>query len=86
MSTTIPPRAALHEEATAVLVRELGVIDTIRFLLQFRSGTGDYSKERGQWLDTNYLWTRPCPLSRVNGENRVRPKTVPSKARVDCGI
>ena len=51
MSITIRPLAALNEEATAILVRELGVVDAIRFLTQFRTGTGDYTKERGQWLD-----------------------------------
>ncbi len=51
MSTTIRPLPALNEEATAILVRELGVVDAIRFLTQFRTGAGDYTKERGQWLD-----------------------------------
>lgn len=51
MSTTIRTLAALNEEATAILVRELGVVDAMRFLTQFRTGTGDYTKERGQWLD-----------------------------------
>jgi hypothetical protein len=51
MSPTIRPLVALNEEATAILIRELGVVDAIRFLSQFRTGTGDYTKERGQWLD-----------------------------------
>jgi hypothetical protein len=29
----------------------MGVIDTLRFLSQFGTGGGDYTKERGQWLD-----------------------------------
>jgi hypothetical protein len=29
-----------------MLVRELGVVDTLRFLNQFRVGTGDYTKDR----------------------------------------
>ncbi len=28
------------------LVRELGTVDTIRFLQQFETGTGDYTQER----------------------------------------
>ena len=51
MSATIRPLAAINEEATAILMRELGVVDAIRFLNQFRSGSGDYTKERGKWLD-----------------------------------
>jgi hypothetical protein len=51
MSAKIRPLAAINEEATAILMRELGVVDAIRFLNQFRTGSGDYTKERGQWLD-----------------------------------
>ncbi len=32
------------------LARELGPVGVIRFLQQFESGHGDYSKERHQWL------------------------------------
>ena len=34
-----------------VLSRELGPVAMIRFLQQYTVGTGDYSKERHQWLD-----------------------------------
>ena len=34
-----------------VLSRELGPVAMIRFLQQYEVGTGDYSKERHQWLD-----------------------------------
>lgn len=33
------------------LLRELGPVDTARFLQQFESGTGDYTQERHAWLD-----------------------------------
>jgi len=29
----------------------MGVVDAHRFLNQFRIGSGDYTAERGQWLD-----------------------------------
>lgn len=29
----------------------MGVVETIRFLNQFSIGRGDYTKERGEWLD-----------------------------------
>jgi hypothetical protein len=29
----------------------MGIVDALRFLSQFSSGTGDYTKERKQWLD-----------------------------------
>ena len=33
------------------LLRELGPVDTARFLQQFESGKGDYSQDRHEWLD-----------------------------------
>jgi hypothetical protein len=36
----------LTEDATSLLCRELGVANTLRFLRQFRSDTGDYTEER----------------------------------------
>ncbi|MCY7332281.1 MAG: hypothetical protein LH649_06400 [Pseudanabaena sp. CAN_BIN31] len=33
------------------LIQELGYAGAARFLLRFESGTGDYTKERHQWLD-----------------------------------
>lgn len=44
----IRPIAALSERATQALVREIGVVNTIRFLNQFRAGSGDYTAEREQ--------------------------------------
>lgn len=34
-----------------VLSRELGPVAMIRFLQQYETGTGDYSKDRHQWID-----------------------------------
>jgi hypothetical protein len=31
--------------------REMGVVDALRFLNQLRPGSGDYTKERGLWLN-----------------------------------
>jgi hypothetical protein len=33
------------------LARELGAVGMVRFMQQFETGHGDYSKERHQWLD-----------------------------------
>jgi hypothetical protein len=51
MSVTIRTLAEVNQKATEILVREMGVVDTQRFLSQFRVGSGDYTAERGQWLD-----------------------------------
>lgn len=33
------------------LARELGIVGMVRFLQQFETGHGDYSKDRHNWLD-----------------------------------
>jgi hypothetical protein len=51
MSAELRPLSELNQHATAILVREIGLVDTLRFLSQFSASSGDYTKERGQWLD-----------------------------------
>lgn len=51
MNAAIRPLAEVSQQAREILIREMGVVDTLRFFSQFRSGGGDYTKERGQWLD-----------------------------------
>lgn len=51
MNATMRPLAEISEEATTILIREMGVVDALRFLNQIRPGSGDYTKARGQWLD-----------------------------------
>jgi hypothetical protein len=51
MSTVIRPIAEIDRRAREVLTRGLGIVDTLRFLGQFRSGSGDYTAERAEWLD-----------------------------------
>ena len=46
MSVRIQPIAELTHRAKNVLVNELGAIDAMRFLNQFRAGNGDYTKDR----------------------------------------
>ena len=50
MNIAIHSLSEINQQATEVLVREMGVVDTLRFLSQFSSGIGDYTQERGQWL------------------------------------
>ena len=50
MNTVIRPIAEIDRRAREVLTRNLGIVDTLRFLGQFPSGSGDYTAERGEWL------------------------------------
>jgi hypothetical protein len=46
MSTQLHPLHEISQRATSALVREIGVVDTIRFLSQFRPGAGNYVVDR----------------------------------------
>jgi hypothetical protein len=40
------PLAAISQEAIRLLYRELGIVNTVRFLRQFTAGFGNYTEER----------------------------------------
>lgn len=50
MTVSTQSLSQITEEAVRVLVRELGVARTLRFLGQYRTGTGDYTAERSSFL------------------------------------
>ena len=50
MNMQARPISEITRRATHILFREMGVVDTIRFLNQFSIGQGDYTKEREKWL------------------------------------
>lgn len=51
MNVHIQTISALNYRATSALIRELGSVNTIRFLNQFRTGSGDYTVEREQLFE-----------------------------------
>jgi len=42
------PLAEITREALHVLYKEIGIVNTMRFLSQFSTGYGDYAEERRQ--------------------------------------
>lgn len=46
MTAQHQPMSEVTQRATDILIKEIGVVDTIRFLNQFRAGTGNYTLER----------------------------------------
>jgi hypothetical protein len=42
----------LNRKGFKALVDALGYADAIRFIRQYDNGSGDYTKERHQWLDS----------------------------------
>jgi hypothetical protein len=65
----------LNRKAFKVLVDALGYDDAIRFIRQFDNGSGDYTKERHQWLDKftiEDIWTQ------------IQQQQNPSDREIDC--
>jgi hypothetical protein len=50
MITQARPLAEITNRATGILYKELGVVDTIRFMSQFSAGQGNYTHDRETWL------------------------------------
>ena len=48
MSIHVQPLPEVSSRAKSILIQELGVIDTLRFLNQLRTGSGDYAADREQ--------------------------------------
>jgi hypothetical protein len=46
MITDIKPLVEVNQQAISLLYKELGVIDAVRFLKQFKQGYGNYTQER----------------------------------------
>jgi hypothetical protein len=48
MSSESKPLTEITQDALRILYRELGVVNTVRFLNQFVTGLGNYTEERSQ--------------------------------------
>jgi hypothetical protein len=46
MSATFQPLYEINHRAIQVLCREIGIVNTLRFIRQFTPGFGDYTQER----------------------------------------
>lgn len=46
MNVQVKPLAEITQQAIEILYRELGVVETVRFLGQFTTGYGNYTEER----------------------------------------
>ena len=48
MTPMTKPLSEVTQEAISILLREIEVVDTVRFLNQFTGGLGNYTEEREQ--------------------------------------
>ena len=50
MIVEVKPLAEVTQEAIRVLCKEIGIVNTVRFVNQFTIGYGNYTEEREQLL------------------------------------
>ena len=55
MMTTTKPLTEITQDALRMLYRDLGIVNTIRFLSQFTTGFGNYTEERRQLIEHETL-------------------------------
>ena len=46
MNIQSKPLSEITQQALTLLTKEIGIVDTVRFLNQFTTGYGDYTEER----------------------------------------
>ena len=69
MTAKIQPLDQLNDEALQLLMKELGVANTARFLQQFTTGAGNYTKERKELFDD---WTLDDVLKETKRRRKER--------------
>lgn len=51
MAVPARPLSEINDQATRLLVREMGAADAARFISQFTTGYGDYTEERKELFE-----------------------------------
>ena len=51
MTIHVQPISEVTQRGANALIKEIGVVDTIRFLNQFRAGSGDYTTDRDKLFE-----------------------------------
>ena len=46
MTIEVKPLAEITQDALSVLCKEIGIVNTVRFISQFTAGYGNYTEER----------------------------------------
>ena len=68
MNAIIKPISLVNENATNILIKEIGVVDTIRFINQFTTGHGNYTEERRKMVDNMTLEEIIAGIEAMNKE------------------
>ena len=73
MTVLIPPLSEISDRARKVLIQELGIIDALRFLSQFRAGHGDYTLAREQLFQGESVESIVTAIKALRIDQKVDP-------------
>ena len=68
------PLTEITQEALRLLYRELGLVNSIRFLNQFTTGFGNYTAERSVWLENQTTEEVLADLRNYQAQRTPRPQ------------
>jgi len=68
------PLVEITQEALRVLYRELGIVNTVRFLNQFTTGLGNYTEERRALIENQTLDEVLADLRNYQAQRTPRPQ------------
>lgn len=75
MQTQSMSPSQIRSAGLAALIKSLGPTGMARFIQQYDMGTGDYTKDRSNWLDQMSL------DEVISGINRMRRATPPAEKK-----
>ncbi len=73
------PLTEITQEALRLLYRELGLVNTIRFLNQFTTGFGNYTAERRSLLENQTIDEALADLHRYQARRTPRQQDLPRR-------
>ncbi len=74
------PLTEITQEALRLLYRELGLVNTIRFLNQFTTGFGNYTEERSVLLENQTIDEALADLHSYQARRTPRQQDLPHPA------
>ena len=82
------PLAQITAEAMKILYREMGIVDTVRFINQYTAGYGDYTAQREELFAGMTLDSRVSGIkeSRKRGRPKRRKEAQHKKAALEKQI
>ena len=82
MTLTTMPLNELTTSTIQLLCREIGVVNTVRFIQQFTTGYGNYTAERDQLIGHLTVDEIVAEIKRKRSEGQVSNITAPRQATV----